>query len=178
MPKGPCRPGADLRPGGPPLAGRHPIIEAGGSGWWGIPLLHTNQDGSVLAVGDRRGWWPTRGAVATRVPPKRAVDRAVRKVDLNRVSPGRAGGTVGDRTIAHRPYHTVEGLSQGEGSGRRCWRSCGRWWRSSGKGRRVGHRLGVTGGKLRSGAIELVKCVPYRTGKDRIASSYSAESSR
>ena len=92
--------------GGPPLAGRHPIIEAGGSGWWGIPLLRTNQDGSVLAVGDRRGWRPTRGAVATRVPPKGAVGRAARKVDLNRVSPGRAGGTVGDRTEVGRSSHT------------------------------------------------------------------------
>jgi hypothetical protein len=26
------------------------MIEAGGSGWWGVPLLHTNQDSSVLAV--------------------------------------------------------------------------------------------------------------------------------
>jgi len=105
----------DLRQGGPPLAGRHPIIEAGGSGWWGIPLLHTNQDGSVLAVGDRRGWRPTRGAVATRVPPKGAVDRAVRKVDLNRVSPGRAGSTVGDRTEAGWADHRTPAVPHGRG---------------------------------------------------------------
>ena len=66
------------------------MIEAGGSGWWGLPLLRTNQDGSVLAVGNRRGWRPTRGAVATRVPSKGAVGWAVRKLDLNRMSPGRA----------------------------------------------------------------------------------------
>jgi hypothetical protein len=34
---------------------------------------------------------------------------------------------------------------------------------------------GVTGGKLRSGARELARSFPHRTEKDRIASSYSAE---
>jgi transposase len=38
-----------------------------------------------------------------------------------------------------------------------------------------GRKRGVTGGKLRSGARELAKSFPHRTEKDRIASSYSAE---
>jgi hypothetical protein len=36
---------------------------------------------------------------------------------------------------------------------------------------------GVTGGKLRPGAIELVRSVPYHTMKGRIVSSYPAETS-
>jgi hypothetical protein len=35
--------------------------------------------------------------------------------------------------------------------------------------------VGVTGGKLRSGARELARSFPHRTEKDHIASSYSAE---
>ena len=64
------------------------MIEASGSGWCGIPLLRTNHVGSARAVDDRQGWRATRGAVVTRVPPKGAVNWAVRKVDLNRISPG------------------------------------------------------------------------------------------
>ena len=71
----------------------------------GIPLLHTQSGWLNLAVGDRWHSRPTRGAVADAGATQGAAHRAVRKVDLNRVSPGRAGGTVGDRTIAHRPYH-------------------------------------------------------------------------
>ena len=36
-------------------------------------------------------------------------------------------------------------------------------------------QVGVTGGKQRSGARELARSFPHRTEKDRIASSYSAE---
>jgi hypothetical protein len=51
------------------------------------------------------------------------------------------------------------------------------WEQSEGDRVDFAVHVGVVGGKLRSGAIELVGSVLHRTGKDRIASSYSAETS-
>ena len=64
----------------------------------------------------------------------------------------------GPHLVRHRPRHTLlraRRLGRGEAT------------------RAPSPRMGVAGGKLRSGAIELVRSVPHRTVEDSIASSNS-----
>jgi beta-lactamase superfamily II metal-dependent hydrolase len=99
----------------------------------GIPLVRTDQEGTITLESDGKDWRFVVGALAARGPPEKArarADRSVKRagrrlINLNTASQAeleslpRIGPVIARRIIAGRPYRSVDELDRVRGIGKK-----------------------------------------------------------